>query len=180
LIRTRITKRYTRALFELAAEAGKVQAIGEDLATVESLLAADEALRDALMSPLMTRDDKSQVLDAVIEAAGFDPLVGNFLRILLDARKLPFVPDITAAYRELADEASGRVRGVAVAAMPLEDEDMQSLAQALSKAVHKEVLLEAQVDPALRGGLVARVGNLVFDGSLRTQLQRMRETLIKG
>ncbi|MBI5014748.1 MAG: ATP synthase F1 subunit delta [Deltaproteobacteria bacterium] len=180
MIRTRITKRYTRALFELAADAGKIAAIGQDLAVVEGLLASDDALRDALLSPVLTRDAKSQVLDAVIDAGGFDPLVGNFLRILLDARKLPFVPDIAAAYRELADEASGRIRGVAVAPMALEDEDVRALAEALSKAVKKEVLLEAQLDPTLRGGLVARVGNLVFDGSLRTQLQRMRETLIKG
>jgi F-type H+-transporting ATPase subunit delta len=180
LIRARITKRYTRALFELAAEAGKIEAVGGELAAVESLLATDEDLRDALLSPVLTRDVKAQVLDAVIEAAGFDPTVGNFLRVLLDSRKLPLLSEIASAYRDLADDAAGKVRGVAVAPTPLAESDARALADALSKALNKEVMLDSKVDPSLLGGLVAQVGNLVFDASLRTQLQRMRETLIKG
>jgi F-type H+-transporting ATPase subunit delta len=180
LIRTRITKRYTRALFELATEAQKVEAVGRDLAALQELLAADASLRDALMSPVLTRDAKAQILDTVIEASGLDSLVGHFLHILLEARKLPLVPDIVAAFGALADQATGKIRGVAVTPMPLDDADTQALAAALSQALKKEVLLDAQIDPTLRGGVVARVGNLVFDGSLRTQLMRMRETLIKG
>lgn len=180
MIRARITKRYTRALFDLAAGAGKVEAIGGELASVQELLAADEGLRDALLSPVLTRDVKAQVLDAVLEASGLDPMVGNFLRVLLEARKLALLPEVVAAYGDLADEAAGRVRGTAVAPSALDEDDAAALADALSKALKKEVILDAQVDPTLRGGLVARVGNLVFDASLRTQLQRLRETLIKG
>lgn len=180
MIRARITKRYTSALFELAAQTGKTAAVGEELAAVDALLRADGALREALLSPVLTGDVKAQVLDAVIEASELDPMAANFLRVLLDARKLSLLPDVVAAYADLADDAAGRIRGVAVSPTPLEDEDAQALAEALSKAVKKEVILDAQVDPTLRGGLVARVGNLVFDASLRTQLQRMRETLIKG
>lgn len=180
MIRTRITKRYTRALFELASEAQKVEAVGRDLIALESLLSFDPSLRDALMSPVLTRDAKSHILDTLVEASGIDPLLGDFLRILLDARKLPLVPDVVAAYRELADQATGKIRGVAITPMPLDETDVRALAAALSKAVQKEVLLDAQLDPSLRGGVLARVGNLVFDGSLRTQLLRMRETLIKG
>jgi F-type H+-transporting ATPase subunit delta len=69
---------------------------------------------------------------------------------------------------------------VVAAALPLDEADVKALSAALSRALRKEVLLDAELDPELRGGLVARVGSLVFDGSVRTQLQRMRETLIKG
>lgn len=180
MIRTRLTKRYTRALFELATEALKVEAVGRQLEELEALLASNQDLRDALLSPVSSRDSKAEVLDALAGASGLDSLVANFLRVLLEARKLNLLSDIVIAYRELADAATGRVRGLAVTPMPLEDSDVLALADALSKALKKEVLLETQLDPSLRGGIVARVGNLVFDGSLRTQLMRMRETLIKG
>ncbi|NTU60073.1 MAG: ATP synthase F1 subunit delta [Deltaproteobacteria bacterium] len=180
MIRTRITKRYTRALFELATEAGKVEAVGRDLAALDGLLASDASLKDALMSPVLTRDAKAEILDAVAEASGIDALVAHFLHILLEARKLPILSDVVTAYRALADEAAGEIRGVAVTPMPLDDADAQALAAALSKALNKKVLLDTQLDPTLRGGVVAQVGNLIFDGSLRTQLMRMRETLIKG
>ena len=180
MIRSRIVKRYTRALFELVEETGKREEAGADLAAFESLLAGDETLREALLSPVLTRNVKAEVLDAVLEAAQPDPLVSNFLRVLLDARKLVLLPEVVAAYRELADEAAGRVHGVVSAPMPLDEVDVQALSGALGRALKKEVLLDAKLDPSLRGGVVARVGNLVFDGSVRTQLQRMRETLTKG
>jgi F-type H+-transporting ATPase subunit delta len=115
-----------------------------------------------------------------IAAAALQPLVVNFLRTLLEARKLPFLGDMVAAYGRMVDEATGRVRGEALTPMPLADSDLEALTSALSRATEKEVILEARTDPSLLGGVLARVGNLVFDGSIRSQLQRMRETLIKG
>ncbi len=180
MIRTRITKRYTRALFELAQEAGKIEEIRGELEAIDTLLATDETVREGLMSPFLPRDVTADILDAVASGSGLEPYVANFLRVLLEARKLQLLPDVVAAYREMADEAAGRIRGVAVSRMPLDESDLSALARALSARVNKEVELDAQIDPGLGGGVVARVGNLVFDGSIRTQLQRMKETLIKG
>ncbi len=180
MIRTRIASRYARALFDLAQDAGATAEVGGQLQAIADLLAADEAVRTALLSPVLTRAAKGQVLEAVTAAARLHPLVANFLRVLLEARKLPALADIAAAYAQLADDASGRVRGEAVTAMPLDEASVQALAGALGKAIHKEVLLTPRQDPALLGGVLARVGNLLFDGSLRTQLHRMRETLSKG
>jgi F-type H+-transporting ATPase subunit delta len=180
LIRTRITKRYTRALFEIAQEAGKLLEVGSELEALDELLSQDENLREAMRSPVLPREVKGEILDSIADKAGLDPLVANFLRVLLEAQKLVLLPDVVASYREMADEASGRVRGVAISRMPLAPADVEKLAQALSARVKKEVLLEPRQDPSLVGGIVARVGNLVFDGSIRTQLQRMKETLTKG
>ncbi|MHB8763905.1 MAG: ATP synthase F1 subunit delta [Deferrisomatales bacterium] len=180
MIRTRIAHRYALALFELAQEAGKTAEVGSDLQSVAGLLATEEELRTALLSPVLPRSAKAQVLAATTEAAGLLPLTASFLRVLLEARKLPFVPDVAAVYGRMADAASGRVRGEAVTAMPLEDADVAALSEALGRAVQKEVILTSRQDPEILGGVVARVGNLLFDGSLRTQLNRMKETLLKG
>jgi len=180
LIQTRIAQRYALAIFELAQEAGKTEEIGRDLDGVRAFLASDETVRNALLSPVVTRAAKAEVLQAVLEAASLEPLVANFLRVLLEARKLGALDDVVAVYDNMVDEVKGRVRGAALAAMPLDDADVDALAQALSRALEKEVILEAHTDPSILGGVVAQVGNLVFDGSVRTQLQRMKETLIKG
>jgi F-type H+-transporting ATPase subunit delta len=180
LIRARITRRYTRALFEIAQEAGNVDGVREELEAVDALLSGNETIRDGLTSPVVPREVKAEIVEVVAREAELHPLVANFLRVLLDARKLPLLPDVVASYREMADEAAGRVRGVAASRMPLDKADLDALSRALSSRIQKEVHLEARLDPSLGGGIVARVGNLVFDGSIRTQLQRMKETLSKG
>ncbi len=180
MTRTRIAKRYARALFELASEANKIEPIGSEIQAIRDLLATNAELHTALLSPVLPRTTKAEILDALIEAAGVDPLVGNFLRVLLEARKLPALGDICDAYATFADEAAGRVRGEAVTPMALAPADLDALRAALSKALDKEVFLDAREDPSILGGVVARVGNLVFDGSLRTQLIRMKETLTRG
>lgn len=180
MIRTRITQRYTRALFDLAGEAGHRAEVGADLQSLTEVIQADPTLHTALLSPLLTRTARSEVMSALLDAAAPQPLVANFLRVLLDARKLPCLPDIVAEYARLEDEASGRIHGEVLSTMPLADADVAALSTALSGALNKEVILETRQDPAILGGVVARVGNLVFDGSLRTQLQRMKDNLIKG
>lgn len=180
MIRSRLAQRYAKAIFELAQEAGRTARIAEDLAAVQQALTSQEDLRSALLSPVLPRAAKAEVLDAVLASADFDPLSANFLRVLLAARKLPQLDDVIRGFAALQDEAEGRVRGLAVTPMPLQDAQVKALRKALAKALSKEVDLEIRVDPSLLGGVVARVGNLVFDGSLRTQLERMKETLIKG
>jgi F-type H+-transporting ATPase subunit delta len=180
LIRTRVAKRYTRALFELAEEAGQIPEVGADLQGLSDIIQAEETLRTALLSPLLSRSARAQVMSAVLEAAQPQAIVTNFLQVLLDARKLPCLPDIVAEYNRLADEGSGKVHGEAITALPLPPDAVAALAKALSAALKKEVILEARQDADILGGVVARVGNLVFDGSLRTQLQRMKDNLIKG
>lgn len=180
MIKTRIAKRYARALFELAQEAGRIDEIGGELAAIATLYQTEAAIRDGLISPVTSRDEKSAVLDAVIEAAKADAMLGNFLRVLLEARKLAIIPQIQSVYAAMADEATGKLRGVASAPTKLDDEALARLAGALSKALGKEVILEADENPALLGGVVARVGNLVFDASVKTQIERMKDSLIKG
>ena len=180
MIRSRLAHRYAKALFELAQEAGSTATVAEQLQAFQDALAAQEDLRTALLSPVLTRSAKTEVLEAVLGGAPFDPLVANFLRVLLEARKLPYLSDVMRTFSAMRDDAEGRVRGEAVTPMPLKDAEIQELRAALSKALQKEVELDSRVDPNLLGGVVARVGNLVFDGSLRTQLERIKETLTKG
>jgi F-type H+-transporting ATPase subunit delta len=180
LIKTRLAKRYARALFELAKEAGRIEEIGRDLGVVDSLFQSDANVREGLSSPIVNADHKLKILDALIGATGIDKTVGNFLRVLLEARKMVILPQTAVEYAVLADQATGKLRGVVTAPLVLSGEEISRLSAALTKSLGKEVILESKADPSLLGGVVAKVGNMVYDASVRTQLQRMKESLIKG
>jgi len=180
LIKTRIAKRYARALFELAEEEGKVDQIGSDIKALADFFAANDDIRTGLTAPVTSPEVKAKALDAILEAAGVEKMVTNFLKVLLEARKFAVLPLVAEEYSRMADEATGRVRGEAIAPIALSDEALKKLSAALSKALDKEVVLVASEDKSLLGGVVARVGNLYFDASAKTQLERMKDSLTKG
>ncbi len=178
--RKRIARRYAKALFDLAREQGRIEPVGQELRELYDLLASNPELRTTLLTPVLPRRVKAEVLGALLEKLGPSDLVANFLRVLLEARKLPALPDILEAYDTLADEAAGRVRGEVVTALPLDEAELEAIRQALAKRLQKEIVLSTRQSPEILGGVMARVGNLVFDASLRTQLQRLRDSLMKG
>ena len=94
--------------------------------------------------------------------------------------RIRYLPDITALYRELADEAAGRARVKLITAHELSKQKLKELTAGLKHLVGKQVIMEAETDPELIGGVVARIGGMVYDGSVKTQLDRLKETLAKG
>lgn len=178
--RAAAARRYARALFALAQETHAVAAIRTQLAGMAELFASQPELRHALFRPLHPVAERRAVLRAVGEQLGLAPLVRNFLAFLIDQRRLVDFDAIRAEFEQLADDAAGRVTALVTAATPLGDAQRERLQRALATRTGREVELEVAVDPALIGGAVARVGNVVFDGSLRTQLSQLRDTLSRG
>lgn len=169
--------RYAKALFALAREEGLVEAVGSEFQRLVEVLREVPALRDVLVRPLYPAAERRAALAAVGTRLGLSPLLQNFCAFLIDQRRTRELESISAEYQRLAEEAAGRVRGEVVAAAPLAAAQLQRLRAALARQVGHEVELTVRVDPALLGGAWARVGDLVFDGSLRTQLAQLRASL---
>jgi len=106
--------------------------------------------------------------------------VANFLLLLLDRGRIGFLSAIIASYGTYADEISGVVRPTLYTAIPLEAIEIQGIKDALTTATGKKVVLSVQVDPSLIGGVVTKIGDMVYDGSIRTQLNRIESILQKG
>jgi F-type H+-transporting ATPase subunit delta len=98
----------------------------------------------------------------------------------VDKNRIRYVPDIASLYRELADEAAGRARVHLITAQELSKKKLKELTEGLQGFVGKQVIMEVETDPSLIGGVVARIGGMVYDGSVKTQLERLKETLTKG
>jgi len=176
-----IARRYAQAMVDVTAEAGVVDAVADELSGFDDVLAAnDHQLGAALQSPVFTVEERRAVLDAVLPKLDLNPLTVNLLRLLNDNGRLGILGEIAAAYRDLADERAGRVRVVVKSAEPLTDAMAADVKQALEATTGKTVVIDAEVDPSLIGGLVARVGSIVYDSSLRTRLQNIKGALLAG
>ncbi len=173
-------RRYARALFALAKETENVPAVRRELEELALLLDENPALSRSLFRPLHPAAQRRGLLRAVCARAGTSPRLRNFYFFLIDQRRLVDFPAIRHEFDRLADDAAGRTRAEVVSATPLRDDQRDRLRRALSMRTGHQVELSEVVDPSLLGGVIARVGGLVFDGSLRTQLSRLRANLTRG
>jgi F-type H+-transporting ATPase subunit delta len=172
-----IARRYAKALFSLAVEKGRVEAWNEALFSLGRAVEASDDLRDVLSNPAYDRDARRAVVARLAEAMKLDAEPANLLYLLGDRNRLGSLGAIVGAFRELADAELGRLRAKVTSAVPLADLEVAAIAEKLSASTKKQVIVERAVDPAILGGVVAQVGSLVYDGSLRTQLEDLRRTL---
>lgn len=170
--------RYAKALFGLAQEADRVTAIGEDLDRLVALTEQNAELADVLLRPLYPADQRQAVLRAVAAKLELSTTFTNFVEFLIEQRRTRELTTVRDEYERLAEAAAGRVRGAVVSAAPLSKSQVDALRGALSARTGRDVDLEVSVDPGLLGGVVARVGDLVFDGTLRSRLDGLRADLI--
>lgn len=172
--------RYAKALFGLARETNQVTRAGDELGRLVEAMEQNRELRDVLERPLYPAADRRAVLRAVGDALGSSPLLTNFFQFLIDQRRTQDLSAICDEYARLAQEAAGRLSGEVVAAAPLSDDQLQTLRSALARRTGRDVDIEVRVDPTLLGGVVAKVGDLVFDGSLKSRLEQLRVDLSEG
>jgi F-type H+-transporting ATPase subunit delta len=172
--------RYAKALFGLARDERRHREVREELERLVSLFDETRELRETLLTPLHPAAERKAALGAILESTSVSLLVRNFLAFLIDQRRLIDFKAIVGVYAELADAAAGLMTAEVIAASPLDDRRRDRLRRALSERTGREVQLQIEIDPALIGGAIAKVGDMVFDGSLRTQLGQLRANLTKG
>jgi F-type H+-transporting ATPase subunit delta len=172
-----IARRYAKALFSLAVEKGRIEPWCDGLLALGQAIDASAELKDVLQNPAYTREVRAAVVVKLSLALSLDAEPAALLQLLGERNRLGGLSAIVRAFRELADVELGRVRARVTSAVPLDDAAVNAIAERLSAATQKKVLVERAIDPALLGGVIAQVGSVVYDGSLRTQLEDLRSTL---
>lgn len=175
-----ISKRYAKALVSLGSEQKKVEDFGQELATFSEILDSEELLRLLLESPTLPQDKKTAILEEVTAKLGISEAMRDFFGLLLEKGRMACVGQIDQNYRELADELSGTLRARITAAGDLGDKEKKAIGGELEKQTGKKVELTVDVDASLIGGLRTEIGGRLFDGSIKTQLKRIENTLTKG
>jgi F-type H+-transporting ATPase subunit delta len=172
-----IARRYAKALFGLAVEADKVDAWAQGLVALKKAVDGSPELREVLASPVYTREQRQGLAARLAKALELDREPASLLALLADRNRLAYLAGVAETFGRLADEKLGRVRARVASAVPLAEAQAAALAQRLAEASRAEVIVERVVDPSLLGGVVAQVGSLVYDGSLRSQLEDLRRAM---
>jgi F-type H+-transporting ATPase subunit delta len=173
-------RRYAKALFLSAHEAGITAEVGRELGEVARIAVTRQEVRDVLSRPWIKAEDRRGIAVSLADKSGAGRLVQNFAGLVAERGRIDYLPEMVAAYGALLDEELGQARGTVRSAVPLAADDKQRLGERLERMLGKRIILEEQRDPALLGGFVAQVGGFVLDGSLDGQLARMRERLARG
>ena len=175
-----VVRRYAATLLEASEERG----VGEeemrrDIGGLEAALDASAELVEFLQNPLLQPEAKRSGLEALF-AGRVQPLTINFLRLLVQRRRIGLLPEIARGFLDLLDRRSGLATAQVTSAAALTPEQEERLRERLAAYTGLQIRLDTNVDPGLGGGLVARVDDLVFDGSVGTQLERLRARLMEG
>jgi len=180
LIGSKISKRYAKALLSLGQEDGRYAAYGENLYEFSTFCAANPDFFQVISNRLFSVEDRKKVLDTVLEKAAFPVTVQNFLRLLLDKNRIGGIFEIADYYSKLTDALSNITRANIITARPLKPEALSRLETALKDLTSKDVRTEVVEDASLIGGLVVKIGDLVLDGSIKAQIEGLRESLKRG
>ena len=171
--------RFATALFALAHERKALDAVADDLGRVAAMIEESREFRRLIRSPVLGRAAQGRAADAVLEAAGIGELARKLVGLLAEKRRLFALSDIIRAYRAKLSRHRGEVSAVATAAHALTAGQVEALKKSLARTVGQDVALTTEVDEALLGGLVVRVGSRMFDSSLSTRLANLK-TAMKG
>ena len=177
MIRDIIAKRYAKAYFSLAQEQERLLEAQTELNEFVAFLDGQSELRDVLYNPVFEVVQRKAVLVSILDKLEVTGSLRNLLSLLVDKGKIAYVDLIADNFSKLADEAEGRMKVEISSATKLNKKALQDLRKEFSRLTGKKVELEVKVDKSLIGGIVARYGGMVYDGSIRTQLNRFGEVL---
>ncbi len=177
MARKAYARRYSQAVFEIAVERGELDRWQSDLSQIASL-GKDAAFTTLLESPKLHFDDKARLLSERL--GDINPLALNLVYLLVARGRLSMVGEIVGEYQRLLDSYRGIEQGEVVTAISLDDKDKLSIEQHLGAIIGKKVVIKPELDSSLIGGIVARIGGKLIDGSTRSRLEALKKELSGG
>lgn len=176
-----LSLRYAHAFASVASSSHlDAAAAQQQLADFGATLAGSHELREVLMNPSITTEQKLKVLDAIAGRIGMFPQVRNFLAVIMGHQRLSELDEILSEYHSIADEQSNMAEAEITSARPLNDQDRAELEAKVEKLAGGRVRTTYRQDATLLGGAVVRIGSTVYDGSIRAQLQQLKQKLVNA
>ena len=172
-----LARRYARAILEIGTANKNLDKLGGDLRSLAKAMHDSAELVTALINPAIRRADRRRVLDELLKRIGAEPHTRNLVYLLLDGERLSSLEAISREVDAMIEARSGRISAEVTSARPLDASQLSQIINALEKLSGKKVAVTRREDPELLGGVVARLGDTIYDGSLRTQLRTLRDEL---
>ena len=176
-IQASLAGRYAIALFELARDEKQIDEVGASLARLRQAVTESADLRELISSPLIGREDQARAIGAVVGSLGLDRLTGNFVGVLAQNRRLSQIPAVIRNFNLLAARHRGEITAEVTSARPLDDDQVAQIKQQLRTRMGRNIAVELNVDPAILGGLVVKIGSQMIDSSIRTKLNTLAHAM---
>lgn len=174
------SRRYAKALFMIGVEENRLDALTREVRAVADSVKSSPELATLLSNPVVAQQTRRAVMTDVLGRVGVSASVRNAVMLLTDRRKGGLLPDVANALQGLGDEKSGKVQAEVTSAVPLSEAQYNRLTGVLEKLTGRSIALHRKVDPALIGGVVTRIGDKVYDGSVRTRLEELRQAALQA
>ncbi|HTL35414.1 MAG TPA: ATP synthase F1 subunit delta [Kofleriaceae bacterium] len=174
-----LARRYAKAIFDIGSQQGGLEKMGADLRTLAKAMHDSAELQSLLGNPAIKKADRRKIIDALLQRIGVVTVTRNTVYLLLDGERLGSLPAISRELDAMIEAKAGRVAAEVVSAKPLDPSQLSQITATLEKLSGKKVSVTTRQDADLLGGVVAKVGDTVYDGSLRTQLRNLRDELTK-
>jgi F-type H+-transporting ATPase subunit delta len=173
-----VARRYATALADVVTARGEARQVQEELSAWEMMMNANPMLMEVFSNPTIPYEQKSKVLASLIERVRLRPTTANFLQVLLRNQRLTELTEVNRRFSQVLDERSGVVSAEVTTARPVPESQQEALRAKLAAMTGKQVRLSFTTDEELIGGLVTRIGSTIYDGSVRTQLQQVKERMM--
>lgn len=175
-----VAKRYAKALFAVGKEDNNLDQYQQEMNGLAELLTQSPELQDGLTNAVYPMDVKVKLMNDLIGAVKLSPTMAKFANLLVEKTRILHTADIAKLLQQLIDDHMGVKRAVVTAAVPLNADTTKRIQQALEEETGKRIVLNVIQDPSIMGGLVVRAGDMVWDGSVRTQLLGLKEIIKRG
>jgi F-type H+-transporting ATPase subunit delta len=173
-----VARRYATALADVVVARGEAQEVQRELTAWETMMQSNEQLLEVFRNPTIPYEQKRKVLNALIARASVRPTTANFLQVLLQNQRLADLNEVNKRFAQILDERSGLVSAEVTTARPVPQASQDALLAKLTTLTGKNVRLSFNMDEELIGGVVTRIGSTIYDGSVRNQLQQVKDKMI--
>ena len=175
-----VARRYAVALADVVTKSGETNFVRAELKSWEELINSSSELQNAFRNPVISHTNKEKVLENLIERTKSSRTTANFLRVLLRNNRLTEINEINERFANVLEERSGIVSAQITSARALSDAEKAEMKANLEKLTRKQVNLNFATDEKIIGGVVTRIGSIVYDGSVKTQLENLKQQLVSG
>ena len=176
----RLSRRYARALFDLGRQDGEYLKYGRELKEFVNSYKTSSDFKHAMSSPVFTMEVRKKILKAVLYKGGFSSMMRNFLSLLLDKNRISSLESINDCYLRLTDDASNISHAEITSAKPLKKDILNRVIRTFEGITSKSIRAEVKEDPAIIGGIIVKIGDTYWDGSIKAQIEGLRESLRRG
>lgn len=170
--------RYAESLFDLAKEENQVTQYLDDIKLVGEVLDSDPQIVQFFNHVLIENDKKIQLLDQSFKG-NVDQYVLNFLKLLVQSRRIRYIDDIVKSYTNLSNQYLGIEEGVIYTPYELTDQQIQDIEKAISQKENKKVTLKVSIDPSLLGGIKVQIANRIYDGTIKNKVEMLKKELLR-